>query len=184
MSKAKQLYCGNLILFVNILIFSLNRIKIVPQGGNTGLVGGATPLGNEVIINMRSMNQILGFNPATGILQCESGCILEILNDHLIAKGYMMPIDLGAKGSCQIGGNVATNAGGLRLARYGSLHATVLGLEVVLPNGEILSQNMIGLKKDNTGYDLKQLFIGSEGTLGIITKLAISCPPLPKVHSN
>jgi len=89
-----------------------------------------------------------------------------------------MPIDLGAKGSCQIGGNVATNAGGLRLLRYGSLHGTVLGLEVVLPDGTILDQ-LTTLRKDNTGYDLKQLFIGAEGTLGIITGVSILTPPAP-----
>ncbi len=91
----------------------------------------------------------------------------------------MMPLDLGAKGSCHIGGNISTNAGGLRLLRYGSLHGNVLGLEVVLPNGEVLDC-LRGLRKDNTGYDLKQLFIGSEGTLGIITRAAVLCPARPQ----
>lgn len=91
----------------------------------------------------------------------------------------MMPLDLGAKGTCQIGGNVSTNAGGLRLLRYGNLHGTVLGLEVVLPNGKIVNQ-LSTLRKDNTGYDIKQLFIGSEGTLGIITAVSIATPKKPK----
>merc|ERR1719221_436495 len=90
-----------------------------------------------------------------------------------------MPLDLGAKGSCQIGGNVATNAGGLRFLRYGSLHGSVLGLEVVLADGTVLD-NLTALRKDNTGYDLKQLFIGSEGTLGVVTRCAILCPPRPQ----
>lgn len=94
-----------------------------------------------------------------------------------------MPLDLGAKGSCQIGGNVATNAGGLRLLRYGSLHGSVLGLEVVLPSGQILNA-LTTLRKDNTGYDLKQLFIGSEGTLGVITGVSILTPPIPRASNN
>ncbi len=106
--------------------------------------------------------------------------VLEKLDDYLAQRGHMVPLDLGAKGSCHIGGNIATNAGGLRLLRYGSLHGTVLGLEAVLPDGTILD-NLQALRKDNTGYDLKQLFIGSEGTLGIITAAAILTPPRPKV---
>ena len=108
-------------------------------------------------------------------LVCDAGCILESLDEHVAKEGYMMPLDLGAKGSCQIGGNVATNAGGLRFLRYGSLHGNVLGLEVVLPSGEIF-QELSTLRKDNTGLDLKQLFIGSEGSLGIITGVTIATP--------
>lgn len=103
--------------------------------------------------------------------------------DHFLADfGLMAPLDLGAKGSCQLGGNVSTNAGGLRLIRYGSLHANVLGIEAVLPQegGPVLDCLQVALKKDNTGYHLKHLFIGSEGTLGIVTKIAIYCPPRPK----
>lgn len=110
----------------------------------------------------------------------DAGCILEILSQHIAPHGYIMPIDLGAKGSCHIGGNVATNAGGLRLLRYGSLHGTVLGLEVVMPDGTIIDQ-LTTLRKDNTGYDLKQLFIGAEGTLGVITGVSILTPPMPQV---
>jgi D-lactate dehydrogenase (cytochrome) len=117
------------------------------------------------------------------VVTCDAGVILESLDDYLNERGYMTPLDLGAKGSCHIGGNIATNAGGLRLLRYGSLHGTVLGLEVVLADGSILS-DMKPLRKDNTGYDLKQLFIGSEGTLGIITGATILTPPKPAVSSS
>ncbi|KAI5477226.1 D-lactate dehydrogenase 2, mitochondrial precursor [Pseudohyphozyma bogoriensis] len=162
------------------------RIAIVPQGGNTGLVGGGTPVYDEVILSTEGMKEIREFDEVSGILTTDGGAILEVLSDYLHPKGYMMPLDLGAKGSCHIAGNVATNAGGLRLLRYGSLHGTVLGLEVVLPdaNGTVMSVGMPGgnagaLRKDNTGYDLKQLFIGSEGTLGIITGVSILTPRLP-----
>ncbi|XP_065323711.1 D-2-hydroxyglutarate dehydrogenase, mitochondrial-like isoform X5 [Gordionus sp. m RMFG-2023] len=128
---------------------------------------------------MSQMNKILNVNPLSGVLICEAGCILKHLDDHLSQHGLIMPIDLGAKDSCQIGGNLATNAGGLRLLKYGSLRGTVLGLEAVLPSGQIIDC-MNTMRKDNTGYDLKQLFIGSEGTLGIITKVCIHCPPRPK----
>ncbi|EPS68480.1 hypothetical protein M569_06288, partial [Genlisea aurea] len=151
-------------------------LAVVPQGGNTGLVGGSVPVFDEVIINLSSMSNIVSFDKFSGILVCEAGCILENLISFLDNEGFTMPLDLGAKGSCQIGGNVSTNAGGLRLIRYGSLHGSVLGLEVVLANGTVL--DMLGtLRKDNTGYDLKHLFIGSEGSLGIVTKVSILTPP-------
>ncbi|KAL8473834.1 hypothetical protein ACS0TY_030624 [Phlomoides rotata] len=151
-------------------------LAVVPQGGNTGLVGGSVPVFDEVIINLGLMNNIISFDKVSGILVCEAGCILENLISFLDNEGHIMPLDLGAKGSCQIGGNVSTNAGGLRLIRYGSLHGSVLGLEVVLANGTVL--DMLGtLRKDNTGYDLKHLFIGSEGSLGIVTKVSILTPP-------
>ncbi|KAK8619130.1 hypothetical protein V6N13_133097 [Hibiscus sabdariffa] len=152
------------------------RLAVVPQGGNTGLVGGSVPVFDEVIVNLGSMNNIISFDKVSGILVCEAGCILENLISFLDNQGFIMPLDLGAKGSCQIGGNVSTNAGGLRLVRYGSLHGNVLGLEAVLANGDVL--DMLGtLRKDNTGYDLKHLFIGSEGSLGIVTKVSILTPP-------
>jgi len=153
-------------------------LAVVPQGGNTGLVGGSVPVFDEVVISLALMNKVLDFDPISGILVCESGCILEHLDNELAKQGFMMPLDLGAKGSCHIGGNVSTNAGGLRLVRYGSLHGTVMGLEVVLPDGTIMS-TLSKLRKDNTGYDLKQLFIGAEGTLGIVTAVSILTPPKP-----
>ncbi|KAG0047551.1 hypothetical protein BGZ83_007405 [Gryganskiella cystojenkinii] len=156
-----------------------NMLAVVPQGGNTGLVGGGVPVFDEIIISTANMNSIRSFDPISGALVCDAGCILEVLDNYLADRGYIMPLDLGAKGSCHIGGNVATNAGGLRLLRYGSLHGTVLGLEVVLPDGTILD-NLSTLRKDNTGYDLKQLFIGSEGTLGIVTGVSILSPKRSK----
>ncbi|KAF0908906.1 hypothetical protein E2562_030205 [Oryza meyeriana var. granulata] len=135
------------------------RLAVVPQGGNTGLVGGSVPVYDEV----------------NGILTCEAGCVLENLSSFVENKGFIMPLDLGAKGSCHIGGNISTNAGGLRFIRYGSLHGSVLGLEVVLANGTVLDM-LTTLRKDNTGYDLKHLFIGSEGSLGVVTKVAILTP--------
>ncbi|XP_053701920.1 D-2-hydroxyglutarate dehydrogenase, mitochondrial isoform X2 [Synchiropus splendidus] len=125
------------------------------------------------------MNNVLSFDNISGILTCQSGCVLENLSSYLEEREHVMPLDLGAKGSCHIGGNVATNAGGLRLLRYGSLHGTVLGIEVVLASGQVLDC-LATLRKDNTGYDLKQLFIGSEGTLGVITAVSILCPRKPR----
>ncbi|KAF9911679.1 hypothetical protein EC991_002797 [Linnemannia zychae] len=156
-----------------------HKLAVVPQGGNTGLVGGGVPVFDEIIISMSNMNTIRSFDNVSGALVCDAGCILEVLDKYLEERGYLMPLDLGAKGSCHIGGNVSTNAGGLRLLRYGSLHGTVLGLEVVLPDGTVLD-NLSTLRKDNTGYDLKQLFIGSEGTLGIVTGVSILAPKRPK----
>ncbi|KAL4854460.1 D-2-hydroxyglutarate dehydrogenase [Chlorella vulgaris] len=147
-------------------------------GGNTGLVGGSVPVYDEVVVSTVCMNKVLSFDTVSGTLTAQAGCILEALDSHVAGHGYCMPLDLGAKGSCQIGGNVSTNAGGLRLLRYGSLHGSVLGLEAVLPGGEVLDL-LTTLRKDNTGYDLKQLFIGAEGTLGLVTAVAIQCPPRP-----
>ena len=154
------------------------NIAVVPQSGNTGLVGGSIPVFDEVILSLGLMDQILKMDDISGILVCQAGCVLEKLDQFLSEKGFMMPLDLGAKGSCMIGGNIATNAGGLRLLRYGSLHGTVLGLEVVLPNGQIID-SLSTNRKDNTGYHLKHMFIGSEGTLGVITAASIMVPYLP-----
>ena len=126
------------------------RLPITPQGGNTGLVGGGVPVYDEIVLSMSAMNKILAFDRESGVVTCEAGCILETLENEVETHGYTMPLDLGAKGSCQIGGNVATNAGGLRLLRYGSLHGNVMGMEVVTPRLGIL-ENMNTLRKDNTG---------------------------------
>lgn len=155
-----------------------NRLAVCPQSGNTGLVGGSVPVFDEIVISMKLMNKIIETNELAGVLTCEAGCVLEDLENHLATVGLMMPIDLGAKGSCLIGGCVSTNAGGLRLLRYGNLHGNILGLEAVKANGSVVDC-LNTLKKNNTGYHLKHLFIGSEGTLGIVTKVAIQCPPLP-----
>ncbi|KAJ1979798.1 D-lactate ferricytochrome c oxidoreductase, partial [Dimargaris xerosporica] len=157
------------------------RLAVVPQGGNTGLVGGSVPVFDEVVINMANMSKIRSFDELSGVLVCDAGCVLEALDNHVAEKGHMMPLDLGAKGSCQIGGNVSTNAGGIRFLRYGSLHGSVLGLEIVLPDGTVVD-NLSTLRKDSTGYDLKQLFIGAEGTLGIVTGVSIVTPPRPRAQ--
>eukprot|EP00326_Haptolina_ericina_P000810 CAMPEP_0181211666 /NCGR_PEP_ID=MMETSP1096-20121128/23921_1 /TAXON_ID=156174 ORGANISM="Chrysochromulina ericina, Strain CCMP281" /NCGR_SAMPLE_ID=MMETSP1096 /ASSEMBLY_ACC=CAM_ASM_000453 /LENGTH=378 /DNA_ID=CAMNT_0023303109 /DNA_START=842 /DNA_END=1978 /DNA_ORIENTATION=+ len=120
-------------------------------------------------------DRVLTFDEVAGTLACEAGCVLETLQGYVSERGYVMPLDLGSKGTCQIGGNIATNAGGLRFLRYGSLHGTVLGLEAVLADGTVLD-GLSTLRKDNTGYDLKQLFIGSEGTLGVVTACALALP--------
>ncbi|KAG2350529.1 FAD-binding domain-containing protein [Suillus weaverae] len=159
------------------------KIGIVPQGGNTGLVGGGISLQKEIVLSLGAMNNVRSFDPVSGILVADAGCILQSLSEYIAPHNHIMPLDLGAKGSCQIGGNISTNAGGLRLLRYGSLHGTVLGLEVVLPDGTILDQ-LSTLRKDNTGYDLKQLFIGGEGTLGIVTGVSILTPPAPQATNN
>ncbi|TVY90103.1 putative D-lactate dehydrogenase, mitochondrial [Lachnellula willkommii] len=155
-----------------------NMLAVVPQGGNSGLVGGSVPVFDEIVINMSRMNQIRSFDDVSGALVVDAGVILEVADGFLQEKNHIFPLDLGAKGSCHIGGNVATNAGGLRLLRYGSLHGSVLGIEAVLPDGTIID-DLGKLRKNNTGYDLKQLFIGGEGTLGIITGVSIMCPQRP-----
>ncbi|XP_043286112.1 D-2-hydroxyglutarate dehydrogenase, mitochondrial [Venturia canescens] len=152
-----------------------NRLAVCPQSGNTGLVGGSVPVFDEIVLSMKLMDRIISTDELSGSVACEAGCVLESLETHLAQYGLMMPLDLGAKGSCLIGGNISTNAGGLRLLRYGNLHGNVLGIEAVKANGEVIDC-MNTLKKDNTGYHIKNLFIGSEGTLGVVTKVAIQCP--------
>lgn len=156
-----------------------NLLAVVPQGGNSGLVGGSVPVFDEIIINMSRMNRIQSFEAVSGTLVADAGCILEVVDRYLAERDHIFPLDLGAKGSCQIGGNVATNAGGLRLLRYGSLHGNILGLQAVLPDGTVMD-DLSQLRKNNTGFDLKQLFIGGEGTIGIITAVSIHCPQRPK----
>ncbi|KIW68587.1 hypothetical protein PV04_04525 [Phialophora macrospora] len=151
-----------------------NKLAVVPQGGNSGLVGGSVPVFDEIVISLSRMNKIRSFDDISGILVVDGGVIMEVADNFLAEHNHLYPLDLGAKGSAQIGGNVATNAGGLRLLRYGSLHGNVLGIEGVLPDGTIFD-DLSTLRKNNTGYDLKQLFIGGEGTLGVITGVSIHC---------
>ncbi|CAH0727868.1 unnamed protein product, partial [Brenthis ino] len=158
------------------------RLAVCPQGGNTGLVGGSVPVFDEIILSFALMNKIISLDEISGSLVCEAGCVLENLDNYVRDRNHIMPLDLGAKGSCHIGGNVSTNAGGLRLLRYGNLHGSVLGIEAVKADGTIIDC-LRTLKKDNTGYHIKHLFIGSEGTLGVVTKVAIHCPTLPKAVS-
>ena len=151
-----------------------HKLAVCPQSGNTGLVGGGVPVKDEIVISLKKMDKIEKFDTNTDILTCEAGCVLENLGRYLGDFNCDVPIDLGSRGSCLIGGNLATNAGGKYFIKYGSLRKYVIGLEAVLPTGKIL--NMLNeLRKDNTGFDLKQLFIGSEGLLGIITKINLLC---------
>jgi FAD/FMN-containing dehydrogenase len=153
-------------------------LAVVPQGGNTGLVGGSVPVFDELVLSLEKMSHVSSHDSVSGVLTVEAGCVLEAADSYVRERGFIMPLDLGAKGSCQLGGTIATNAGGLRLLRYGSLHGTVLGLESVLADGTILDGLNV-CRKDNTGFDYKQLLIGSEGTLAVITKAVILTPTLP-----
>ena len=166
----------------NILKFaSENNITIVPQGGNTGLCGGATPdkSGNSIIISLEKMNKIRSFNKQAKTITVDAGVILSSIHEKVEQEDLFFPLSLGAKGSCMIGGNLSTNAGGVNVLKYGNSRELCLGLEVVLPDGKIMNL-LTELKKDNTGYDLKNLFIGAEGTLGIITRATFKLFPLPK----
>ena len=140
-----------------------NHIPIIPQGGNTGLVGGSVPRKDkgEIILNLKNMNNIRKINLTDNSVIIESGCILEDLKKKLQEHEMEFPLNMGSKGSCQIGGNIATNAGGVNYIKYGSIRQNILGLEVITTNGEIIS-NLASIKKNNTGLDLKQIFIGSE----------------------
>jgi len=157
------------------------KLAVVPQAGNTGLVGGSVAVRDEIVVTTERLNQIHSLDATTGLLKCQAGCVLQELQEYCSSKGHLVPIDLGAKGSCFIGGNVSTAAGGQYFYRYGSMSANVLGLEVVTGTGQVLNLNYSPQPhlKDNTGYKLHQLFIGAEGTLGIVTGVALKCPRLP-----
>lgn len=142
------------------------------QSGNTSLVGGAVPAGDELIISMKKLDRILSFDEHSGVLECEAGCVLQNLEQFVCNYNRLIPYDLGAKGSCLIGGNLATNAGGLRYVKYGPLHGNVLGMEVVLPDGRILDL-MSGMRKDNTGYHLRHLFIGNYSVVDLFGTLEL-----------
>ena len=160
-------------------------IGIVAQGGNTGLCAAAIPdmSGEQIILSMERMNRIRNVDAANFSMEVEAGCILANAQDAAHAAGRFLPLSLGAEGTCQIGGNIATNAGGINVGRYGTARALVLGLEVVLATGTVLSA-LRALRKDTAGYDLKQLFIGSEGTLGIITAAVLRLFPDPGERST
>ena len=160
-----------------------NRIGVVPHGGNTGYCGGATPdeSGNQVVVSLRRMNRIRGVDALNYSLVAEAGCILADVQRAADDAERFFPLSLGSEGTCQIGGNLSTNAGGLSVLRYGMMRELVLGLEVVLADGRVLS-SLSALRKDNTGYDIKSLFLGAEGTLGIIT--AASVKLFPKIRSS
>jgi FAD/FMN-containing dehydrogenase len=155
------------------------KTPIVPQGGNTGLVGGQTPHQGEVLMSLRRLDHIREVDPTSNTMTCEAGVVLIKAQEAAAATGRLFPLSLGAEGSCTIGGNLSTNAGGTGALAYGVARELVLGLEVVLADGRILN-NLRKLKKDNTGYDLRHLFIGAEGTLGIITAAVLKLFPRPR----
>ncbi len=159
---------------------ALHRVALVPQGGNTGLVGGGIPdgNGNSVIIALNRMDRIRAIDPAGLTMTVEAGAILANVHTAAASAGCEFPLSLGAKGSATIGGLISTNAGGVQVLRHGTMRALVAGLEAVLPDGSVLHQ-LTGLAKDNSGYDIKQLLIGGEGTLGIVTAAALRLVPAP-----
>src|SRR5215467_2214535 len=158
---------------------SEHRIALVPQGGNTGLVGGQTPHNGEVVISMRRLDRIREIDAASNTMTCEAGVVLQIAQQKAAEVDRLFPLSLGAEGSCTIGGNLSTNAGGTAALAYGVAREMALGLEVVLADGRVLNV-LSKLKKDNTGYDLRNLFIGAEGTLGIITAATLRLFPKPR----
>ena len=164
-----------------VKICSAAMMPIVPQGGNTSMCGGSVPLKNSasIILNLSRMNKIRYLDKNNYTMTVEAGCVLQKLQQLASDSDRYFPLRLAAEGSCMIGGNLATNAGGTNVLRYGNARELVLGLEVVLPDGQILG-GLNALRKDNTGYDLKNLFLGSEGTLGIITAAVLKLFPKPR----
>ncbi len=156
---------------------------VVPQGGNTGLAGGQIPTQGEVLLSLARMNRIRSVTPDDNAMIVEAGVVLASAQKAADEAGRLFPLSLAAEGSCTVGGNISTNAGGVNVLRYGMTRDLVLGLEVVLADGRVLDL-MRGLRKDNTGYDLKQLFIGAEGTLGIITAVQLKLFPRPAGYST
>lgn len=168
-----------------VRLCSETRTPIVTQGGNTGMSGGATPdaSGAQVVLSTTRMNRVRDIDPVNNTLTLDAGVILAHAQDAARSVDRFFPLSLGAQGSCTVGGNVATNAGGIAVLRYGNTRELVLGLEVVLPDGRVW-HGLRALRKDNTGYDLKGLFIGSEGTLGVITAVVLKLFPRPTSHAT
>ncbi|MGD9941854.1 MAG: FAD-binding oxidoreductase [Burkholderiaceae bacterium] len=160
-----------------------HSMPVVPQGGRTGLAGGATPVRSCVALSLERLSGIIEVDTASATLTAWAGTTLEAIQEAAQAAGLFFPLDIGGRGSCQIGGNVSTNAGGNRVLRWGMAREQVLGIEAVLPDGTVLSQ-LNKMLKNNAGYDLKQLFIGSEGTLGVITRLVLRLYPRPTTVST
>jgi len=166
-------------------VLSQARIGVVPQAGNTSLCGGSVPdgTGSQVVINVSRMNAVRAVDAENNTMTVEAGCVLANLQEAAARHERLFPLSLAAEGSCEIGGNLSTNAGGTGVLRYGNTRDLVLGLEVVLPDGRVWG-GLRGLRKDNTGYDLKQLFIGAEGTLGIITAAVLKLFPKPRSRAT
>lgn len=168
-----------------VRLCAASGVPVLPQGGNTSLCGGAVPASEgalPVIVNLSRMKRIRTIDAVNGSMEVEAGCVLKTVQDAAAEQQRFYPISLGAEGSCQIGGTLATNAGGTGVLRYGNTRDNVLGIEVVLADGTIWN-GLRALRKDNTGIDLKQLFIGAEGTLGIITAVTLKLHPLPTHHA-
>ena len=159
------------------------RVPVVPQGGLTGLAGGAVPVAQGIALSMERMNAIESLDARSGVMTVQAGATLQQVQEAAQEAGWYFGVDLGARGSCHIGGNVATNAGGNGVLQYGMMREQVLGLEVVLADGTVLSM-LRPMIKNNTGYDLKQCFIGSEGTLGVITRVMLRLRPQPQVKAT
>ena len=168
-----------------IRLCARDGVALVPQGGNTGLCGGSVPTGakREIVLSLARMNRIRELDPLNDTLTAEAGCVLADIQRAADDASRLFPLSLGAEGSCMIGGNLSTNAGGVNVLRYGNARDQVLGLEVVLPDGRVWT-GLRGLRKDNTGYDLKQLFIGAEGTLGVITAAVLKLYPKPSAGTT
>jgi FAD/FMN-containing dehydrogenase len=168
-----------------IALCAREGVAVVPQGGNTGLVGGSVPTGarRELVLALGRMNRIRALDVLNDTVTVEAGCVLAEVQRAADEAGRLFPLSLAAEGSCQIGGNLSTNAGGVNVLRYGNARELVLGLEVVLPDGRVWD-GLRGLRKDNTGYDLKQLFLGAEGTLGVITAAVLRLYPRPSAAAT
>jgi FAD/FMN-containing dehydrogenase len=168
-----------------VKLCAADGVAIVPQGGNTGMSGGGTPRedSREIVLSLTRMNRILEIDKVGYTMTVEAGVVLKTIQEAAADADRLFPLSLGAEGSCTIGGNLSTNAGGVQVLHYGNARNLVLGLEVVLPNGEIWN-GLRALKKDNTGYDLRDLYLGAEGTLGIITKAILKLLPKPKDHAT
>lgn len=168
-----------------IAVCAATRTPVVPQGGNTGLTGSGQPHpgDSEIVVSTTRMNRIRELDLDNDTITVEAGCVLATIQEAARAAGRLFPLSLGAEGSCQIGGNISTNAGGIQVLRYGNTRSLVAGLEVVLPDGRVWD-GLRGLRKDNAGYDLKQLFIGAEGTLGVITAATLRLFPLPRAGAT
>jgi FAD/FMN-containing dehydrogenase len=168
-----------------VALCAREELAVVPQGGNTGLVGGSVPTGarREIVLALARLNRIRALDALNDTMTVEAGCVLAAVQRAAEDAGRLFPLSLAAEGSCQIGGNLSTNAGGVNVLRYGTAREQVLGLEVVLPDGRVWD-GLRGLRKDNTGYDLKQLFLGAEGTLGVITAAVLRLHPKPTASAT
>lgn len=160
-------------------------VAVVPQGGNTGLVGGGVPdeSGTQVLLSLQRLNRVRHIDAANLAITVEAGCVLQAVQEAAAAQGLLFPLSLAAEGSCTIGGNLATNAGGTQVLRFGNARELCLGLEVVTAEGDVWD-GLTGLRKDNTGYDLRDLFVGSEGTLGVITAATLKLYPMPAAQTT